>query len=131
MQFDLSCLLLMLECFTKGGPMILSAVYPAYEYKNRERTDKVVGLKVTVVLVGNDYNKLTVTVSDPIDTLSAVLKKAKDPVYVNFDGFAAKIYKMDGKMGVSVKADSVYVVNDNSTTDINFDSDFDVPELKT
>ena len=98
------------ENFTKGGQMILTEVRLAYEYKDRKRTDKVIGLKVTVVLEKNSYDTLTVTVANPVDTLSVLLEKAEAPVYVDFEGFTARIYTIDGRSDVSAKADSVHVV---------------------
>lgn len=96
--------------FTKGGRMILTEARPAYEYKDRKRTDKVIGLKVTVVLEKNGYDTLTVTVANPVDTLSALLGADKPTVYVDFENFTAHIYTIDGRSDVSAKADSVHVV---------------------
>lgn len=90
--------------------MILTEVRPAYEYKDGQRTDKVIGLKVTVALEKNAYDTLTVTVSNPVDALSTLLDKAEAPVYVDFEGFTARIYTINGRTDVSAKADSVHVV---------------------
>ena len=98
---------------TNGGRMILTGVRNAYEYKDGERTDKVTGLKVDVVLEKNNYDNLTVTVSNPVDTLSAVLEAADGPVYVTFDGFSARVYVMNGRGDVSAKATAVRVVTDD------------------
>ena len=98
------------ESLTNGGGMILTDVRPAYEYKDGKRTDKVVGLKVATVLEKNAYDTLTVTVANPVDTLSAVLEKAEAPVYVDFEGFTARIYTINGRVDVSAKADSVHIV---------------------
>lgn len=99
---------------TNGGRMILTEVRPAYEYKDGQRNDKkVIGLKVTVVMEKNFYDTLTVTVSDPTDALSPILAKAETPVYVDFTGFTARIYTMNGHTDVSAKAESVHVVTDN------------------
>ena len=37
-------------------------------------------------------------------------EKAEAPVYVDFEGFTARIYTIDGRSDVSAKADSVHVV---------------------
>lgn len=105
------------ENFNLGGRMIATDVHPAFEYKDGERTEKAIGIKVTVAMEKNGYDTLTVTVSNPVDTLSAVLEAADGPVYVTFDGFAARIYttRSDGnvKVGVSAKATGVRVVTDD------------------
>lgn len=104
---------LILQCFTMGGRMILTDVRQAYEYKNGERTNKLIGLKVTVAMEKNGYETLTVTVSDPEDRLSALLEKSESPIYVDFEGFSARLYSMNGRTDVSAKADSVHIVTDD------------------
>lgn len=97
---------------SNSGLAIATDVKPAYAYKDGQRLDKVEGLKVSVVFPGNHYDTLTVTVADPVDRLSAALEKG-DPVHVAFQGFTAKIYVMNGRGGVSAKADSVRIVADD------------------
>lgn len=101
------------ENLTNGGGMIVTGVRNAYEYKDGERTDKVIGLKVDVVLEKNNYDNLTVTVSNPVDTVSAVLEAADGPVHVTFEGFTARAYVMNGRGDVSAKATAVHVVKDD------------------
>lgn len=101
------------EIITNGGRMIATGARPAREFKDGKSTNKVNGLKVSVVLEGNNYDSLTVTVSNPVDTISAALATASGPVYVDFDGFSAKIYVIDGKGIVSAKAESVHIVTDD------------------
>ena len=62
-----------MENLSNGGRAILDAVGPSYEYRNGQKTDKVNGLKVTVVFPANRYAKHTITVADPVDRLTAVL----------------------------------------------------------
>ena len=108
---------LSLESLSHGGPVILKSVAPDYEYDaDNRRTDKVVGLRVTVVFPGNGYDTQTVKVTDPTDRLSVLLDKAtpSHPVYVDFDGFTASVYTMRGedgrwRTGVSAKAAAVRV----------------------
>lgn len=110
---------LMMDNLSNGGPVILQSVSPDYEYDaDRKRTEKVIGLKVTVVFPGNGYDTQVVRVSDPTDRLSALLDKVTptSPVYVDFDGFTASIYTMRGddgrwRTGVSAKATTVRVVS--------------------
>ena len=107
-----------LDALSHGGPVILKSVAPDYEYDgDNRRTDKVVGLRVTVVFPGNGYDTQTVKVTDPTDRLSVLLDKAtpSHPVYVDFDGFTASVYTMRGedgrwRTGVSAKAAAVRVV---------------------
>jgi len=117
MNFDLTNLKnLGIDNFSGGGMAVLDNVRAGYEYKENQRTDKVNSLKVTVVLPSNHYEKLTVTVADPVDRLSAVLEKAPigTPVLVKFDNFTARVYRnREGKMDVSAKADSVQVVDND------------------
>lgn len=85
--------------------MILTEVRPAYEYdKEGNRTAKVTGLKVTVAMEKNSYDTLTVTVADPVDRLSALLEKAESPIYVDFEGFSARLYSMNGRTDISAKS---------------------------
>lgn len=108
---------LTLDALSHGGPVILKSVAPDYEYDgDNRRTDKVVGLRVTVVFPGNGYDTQTVKVTDPTDRLSVLLDKAtaSRPVYVDFDGFTASVYTMRGedgrwRTGVSAKAAAVRV----------------------
>ena len=108
---------LALDALSHGGPVILKSVAPDYEYDaDNRRTDKVVGLRVTVVFPGNGYDTQTVKVTDPTDRLSVLLDKAtaSRPVYVDFDGFTASVYTMRGedgrwRTGVSAKAAAVRV----------------------
>ena len=108
---------LSLESLSHGGPVILKSVAPDYEYDaDNRRTDKVVGLRVTVVFPGNGYDTQTVKVTDPTDRLSVLLDQAtaSRPVYVDFDGFTASVYTMRGedgrwRTGVSAKAAAVRV----------------------
>ncbi len=100
------------ENFSKGGPIIATETAPAYEYKDGQRQDKIIGLKVSVVFPGNHYDTLTVTISDTVDRLSAAIAKG-NPVPVTFQNFTARVYVIDGRPGVSAKADAVHIVTDD------------------
>lgn len=110
-----------IEAFTKGGNIIVTDVALDYAYKDGVRDmTKVIGLRVTVVFPGNNYDTQVVKVSNPVDTLSVLLAKATpdNPLYVSFTGFHASIYSMrgdDGKYrtGVSAKAEDVKPVLDD------------------
>lgn len=110
-----------IEAFTKGGNIIVTDVAPDYAYKDGVRDmTKVIGLRVTVVFPGNNYDTQVVKVGNPVDTLSVLLAKATpdNPLYASFTGFHASIYSMrgdDGKnrTGVSAKAEAVKPVLDD------------------
>ena len=122
---------LTLDALSNGGPVILKSVAPDYEYDgDNRRTDKVVGLRVTVVFPGNGYDTQTVKVTDPTDRLSVLLDKAtpSHPVYVDFDGFTASVYTMRGedgrwRTGVSAKAAAVRVVQAPDDLDLGQEVD--------
>lgn len=103
---------LSLENLSNNGPVIATEAKPAYAYDDGQRLDKVEGLKVSVVFPGNHYDTLTVKVADPVDRLSTVLDKGT-PVYVTFQGFVARVYVLNGHVGVSAKADTVTIVGDD------------------
>lgn len=108
--------------FSKGGSIIVTDVAPDYAYVNNERDlTKVIGLRVTVVFPGNNYDTQVVKVSNPVDRLSVLLAKATPdkPLYVQFINFHASIYSIrgdDGKYhtGVSAKASDVEPIFDDS-----------------
>lgn len=104
-----------LECLSGGGPAIATGTAPDYPYVDGTRDkSKVIGQRVTVVFPANGYEAQTVRVANPVDRLSAVLEQAKGrPVYVSFTNFTARVYIMDGRVGVSAKADDVSVVPDD------------------
>lgn len=102
-----------MENLSNGGRAILDAVGPSYEYRNGQKTDKVNGLKVTVVFPANRYAKHTITVADPVDRLTAVLDTtpAGNEICVTFQNVTVKIYRdHDGKEQLSVKAESVKIL---------------------
>lgn len=99
-----------LENLSNGGRAILDEVRPGYEYKDGQRTDKVNGLKVTVIFPANHYVKHTITVADPVDRLTAVLDTAPagTEICVDFQNPTVKVYRdRDGHEQISVKADAV------------------------
>lgn len=92
--------------------VILTAVGEDREYdKNNNATDKVLGTKYTVACPKRQYETVAVKVpnSVPIITQEA-LDNAEGPVWITFEGFAGRIYQMDGKVGVTCKADKAVLV---------------------
>ena len=105
---------LKIENFAKGGPVILTAFRPAYNYKDGQKIEtELVGRKADVVFPNNNYDTLTITVADPVDAVSPVLARASaaNPVYVDFDDFQARIYVMNGNAGISAKASAIRIVS--------------------
>ena len=95
-----------MENLSNGGRAILDAVGPSYEYRNGQKTDKVNGLKATVVFPANRYAKHTITVAAVLDTTPA-----GNEICVTFQNVTVKIYRdHDGKEQLSVKAESVKIL---------------------
>lgn len=112
------------ETVSNNGDFIATGVFPAMAYENGQRTDRQVGIKVRVVIPNLGYEQLTVTVASTLDPVSEALKRADadHPVRVTFDGFVGRFYVLQGKGGISAKADAVRVVAPPTTAE---DGDFD------
>lgn len=84
------------------GDMILVSITDAYAYDDGKRTDQVIGVKCSVVLPSCNYERLNVK-------LPAGTKVDEDLIGnpVDFSGFVARIYAMDGRIGFSITATSV------------------------
>ena len=48
-----------------GKPMLLVEVIPAYEYQDKQRTDKISGYRYVVCLVAHHLEKLSVRIDGP------------------------------------------------------------------
>lgn len=91
---------------------ILTAVSEDREYdKSNNPTDKVLGTKYTVACPKRQYKTLTVKVPElvPVITQEA-LDNAEAPIWITFEGLAGRIYQMDGKLGITCKADKAVLV---------------------
>lgn len=105
-----------IECLSGSGPAIATNIARVYPYVNGEpdRTQPPES-RVDVVFPSNSYERQSVRVKGPVDALAVALDKANGrPVYVNFTGFTARVYMMNGRVGVTARADGVEVVPDTS-----------------
>ncbi|NBI11317.1 hypothetical protein D1641_15075 [Colidextribacter sp. OB.20] len=118
-MIDISKIPLTLSQFANGGPVIATGIAPINPFRDGHSvTEEVVGRKITVVFPDNGYETQEIKVSDPIDTLTPLLKEASfsNPVFVDFPGFVGRVYlirdKITGEKNlvISAKADRVRVV---------------------
>lgn len=123
-MYDLTTLLLPLLNLARNGPVIATKIAAMHPYRDGHTIkEEIVGRRVTVVFPGAGYQTLDVKVSDPTDALTPLLDKGK-PIYVDFDGFEAKIYDFSDKttgvrrMGISAKASAVRAVPAPGTDDL-------------
>lgn len=101
-----------LRNLSNGGRTIASGAVLAHAYENGIRTERIIGLKVTVVFPDNGYEKQVVTVDSTVDNITPALEKADGPLYVDFDGFVGRYYYIEGRgAGISAKAKAVRVVD--------------------
>lgn len=103
--------ILPLHVLANGGRTIASGATLAHAYENGVRTERIIGLKVTVVFPDNGYEKQVVTVDSTVDSITPALEKADGPLYVDFEGFQARFYVMNGKAGISAKAKAVKILD--------------------
>lgn len=94
---------------------ILVAVSDDIEYVAGKATDKVIGTKYEVVCPSMKYMTATIKVpssaiirQDQIDAAAS----AGTQIWVTFEGFAGRLYQMNGELGVSCKAEKATIVSD-------------------
>lgn len=85
-----------------AGRMILVGVEDAYAYDNGKRTDVVTAIRCNVVLDAYDYERLAVKL--PVGTIVDTNLVGKS---VDFQGFSARVYAFNGKVGYAATANSV------------------------
>lgn len=115
-MYDVTSINLSLAAIAKGGPAIATKSAPLHPFRDGHSVkEEITGRRVTVVFPTAGYQTLEVKVSDPTDALTPLLNKGQT-VYVDFSGFAAKVYDFTDKatgirrLGISAKADAVRVV---------------------
>jgi len=103
------------DSFARGGSMMLVNVSEWRDYPDRT---KLLGSKVTVVLMKNDYDKITVNVDKVLNIDQEKIDNSPQPIMVEFVDFVAKVYfsYKDGKLepGLSLKASSMNQVKSPS-----------------
>ena len=88
-----------------GKPMLLVEVIPAYEYQDKQRTDKISGYRYVVCLVAHHLEKLTVRIDGP--------QRMEQPDgfrEVVFDGLEVRGYESQGKVQFTARAEDIIAV---------------------
>lgn len=113
---DVASLVLDLRAFSKGGAVIATRIAAIHPFRDGHSVkEEITGRRVTVVFPAAGYQTQDVKVSDPTDALTPLLDKGQT-VYVDFDGFEAKVYDFTDKdtgarrLGITAKATAVRVV---------------------
>ena len=96
MWFDNACL---------GKKMLLVEVIPAYEYKDKQRTDTISGYRYVVCLVDHHLEKLNVRIDGP-----QLMEQPDGFVEVEFEGLEVRAYENKGVVNFTAKATGIYAV---------------------
>ena len=96
MWFDNACL---------GKKKLLVEVVPAYEYKDKQRTDTITGYRYVVCLVDHHLEKLNVRIDGP-----QLMEQPDGFVEVEFDGLEVRAYESKGVVNFTAKADGIFAV---------------------
>ena len=96
MWFDNACL---------GKKMLLVEVVPAYEYKDKQRTDTITGYRYVVCLVDHHLEKLNVRIDGP-----QLMEQPDGFVEVEFEGLEVRAYENKGVVNFTAKATGIYAV---------------------
>ncbi|MCD8323083.1 MAG: hypothetical protein LUC89_09405 [Oscillospiraceae bacterium] len=86
------------------GQMILVDVGKSFVYVNGQRTDEVSAVRCDVVLPAYGYEHMSVKLPLDVQVDSGLVGKP-----VDFVGFEAKVYSLDGRMGYAATANAVTV----------------------
>ena len=93
---------------TLGSTYYVVGVRDRYKYANGLRTEITDGANIDVVLRDRGYQRVTVAV--PRETVKLTPEEIVANVQVAFQNLTVKVFVIDGKPRVSVKADSVSAV---------------------
>ena len=96
MWFDNACL---------GKKMLLVEVIPAYEYKDKQRTDTITGYRYVVCLVDHHLEKLNVRIDGP-----QLMEQPDGFVEVEFEGLEVRAYENKGVVNFTAKATGIFAV---------------------
>ena len=88
-----------------GNPMLLVEVIPAYEYQDKQRTDKIAGYRYVVCLVAHHLEKLNVRIDGP-----QLMEQPDGFVEVEFEGLEVRAYENKGVVNFTAKATGIYAV---------------------
>ena len=88
-----------------GTPMLLVEVIPAYEYQDKQRTDKISGYRYVVCLVDHHLEKLNVRI-DGVQLMA----QPDGFVEVECEGLEVRGYESQGKVQFTAKATGIFAV---------------------
>ena len=88
-----------------GRKMLLVEVVPAYEYKDKQRTDTITGYRYVVCLVDHHLEKLNVRIDGP-----PLMEQPDGFVEVAFEGLEVRGYEAQGKVQFTAKATGIFAV---------------------
>ena len=88
-----------------GDKMLLVEVVPAYEYKDKQRTDTISGYRYVVCLVDHHLEKLNVRIDGP-----QLMESPDNFVEVLFSDLEVSGYEAQGKVQFTAKASGIIPV---------------------
>ena len=88
-----------------GRKMLLVEVVPAYEYKDKQRTDTISGYRYVVCLVDHHLEKLNVRIDGP-----QLMEQPDGFVEVEFNGLEVRAYESKGVVNFTAKAEGIFAV---------------------
>ena len=88
-----------------GQKMLLVEVVPAYEYKDKQRTDTITGYRYVVCLVDHHLEKLNVRIDGP-----QLMEQPDGFLEVEFDGLEVRAYESKGVVNFTAKATGIFAV---------------------
>ena len=88
-----------------GQKKLLVEVVPAYEYKDKQRTDTITGYRYVVCLVDHHLEKLNVRIDG-----AQLMEQPDSFVEVEFEGLEVRAYEAQGKVQFTAKATGIFAV---------------------
>lgn len=95
---------------TVGDTLLLTDIRPTYRFDNNMRTNDVIGTTYEVLLADRQYLQLRVKVPGQRQIDPAVLEGQTPRVHVT--GLELTPYAINGRTGVSAKAESIEIIDD-------------------
>ena len=95
---------------TIGETLLLADIRPTYRFENNIRTNEVIGTTYEVLLADRQYMQLRIKVSGQQQLDPAVLDGQTPRVHVT--GLELTPYAINGRTGVSAKAESIEIIDD-------------------
>ena len=88
-----------------GQKKLLVEVVPAYEYKDKQRTDTITGYRYVVCLVDHHLEKLNVRIDG-----AQLMAQPDSFVEVEFEGLEVRAYENKGVLNFTAKATGIFAV---------------------